>query len=102
LYSPEFAEAYVPLVIICIGQLVNASIGSVGSLLNMTGHEKDTTKSIFIGATVNVLLNLALTPVWGPIGAAIATTVTLIVWNMIMWQKVRSRIGIEPSPFVRR
>ena len=100
LYSPEFADSYVPLVIICFGQLINASFGSVGSLLNMTGHEKDTTKSIFVGATVNVLLNLLLTPTWGPIGAATATTVTLIVWNVIMWQKVRSRIGIEPTPFL--
>lgn len=101
LYSPEFSEAYIPLVIISIGQLFNASMGSVGSLLNMTGHEKDTTRSIFVGATVNVALNLALTPTWGPVGAAIATTVTLIVWNVIMWRKVRTRIGIEPSPFFR-
>jgi len=102
LFGPAFADAYVPLVIICVGQLFNSSIGSVGSLLNMTGHEKDTTRSIVIGATVNVVLNLALTPVWGTIGAAIATTVTLIVWNVIMWRKVRSRIGIEPSPFTWR
>lgn len=102
LYGERFAGAYWPLVIICVGQLVNASIGSVGSLLNMTGHERDTTKSIFIGASVNIVLNLALTPIWGIFGAAIATTATLIVWNFIMWRKVRARIGIEPSPFFRR
>lgn len=99
LYKPEFAAAFVPLVIICVGQLVNASIGSVASLLNMTGHERDTTKSIFIGATVNIALNLVLTPRWGIMGAATATTITLIVWNLIMWSKVRSRLGIEPSAF---
>jgi len=102
LYSPEFADAYVPLVIICAGQLVNAAFGSVGSLLNMTGHERETTKSIFIGATVNVVLNLLLTPTFGTIGAALATTATLIVWNVIMWSKVRTLVGIEPSPFFRR
>lgn len=101
LYSPEFADAYLPLVILCVGQLVNASAGSVGSLLNMTGHEKETTKSVFIGATVNLVLNLILTPLWGPIGAATATTVTLIVWNVIMWHKVRVLVGIESTPFFR-
>jgi O-antigen/teichoic acid export membrane protein len=89
------------LVILCVGQLVNASIGSVGSLLNMTGHERDTMMSVIVGASVNVVLNLVLTPQFGPIGAAIATTVTLIVWNLIMWHKVSTRIGISPSPFYR-
>jgi O-antigen/teichoic acid export membrane protein len=100
LFNPAFSDAYVPLVIICIGQLVNATIGSVGSLLNMTGHEKDTMTSVVIGATINVALNFALTPIWGPVGAAVATTITLITWNMILWYKVRKRIGIEPSPFM--
>lgn len=99
LYSPEFSAAFAPLLIICLGQLVNASMGSVGSLLNMTGHERETTKSIFIGASVNIALNLLLTPRFGVIGAATATTVTLIVWNVLMWRKVRRHVGIEPSPF---
>lgn len=101
LFSPAFAAAYVPLVIICIGQLVNSSIGSVGSLLNMTGHERDTMKSIMVGASINVVLNLVLTPRYGPIGAAVSTTVTLIIWNLTMWHKVHTRIGISPSPFHR-
>lgn len=99
LYSPEFEAAFAPLLIICVGQLVNASMGSVGSLLNMTGHERETTKSVFVGASVNIALNLLLTPKFGIIGAATATTVTLIVWNLIMWRKVRQHVGIEPSPF---
>ena len=64
-FGPEYESAYIPLVILCVGQLVNASMGSVGSLLNMTGHERDTTKSILIAAIVNVTLNLSLVPVWG-------------------------------------
>ncbi len=101
-FGPEFESAYIPLVILCVGQLVNASMGSVGNLLNMTGHERDTTKSILVAAIVNVALNLSLVPVWGIIGAAVATACTLIVWNVIMWHKVRTRIGIEPSLFFRR
>jgi len=101
-FGPAFQGAYVPLVILCAGQLVNASMGSVASLLNMTGHEHDTTKSIFTGAIVNVLLNVALTPVWGATGAAIATAATLVVWNLMMWRRVRTRLGIESSPFRRR
>jgi len=100
-FGAEFAAAYPALVVLCLGQLVNASFGSVGSLLNMTGYEKDTFQGIAIGAFVNVALNFALTPVWGIMGAAVATAVTLVVWNLVMWRKVRLRLGIEPSAFSR-
>ncbi len=101
-YGPAFESAYVPLVILCVGQLVNASMGSVAALLNMTGHERETTKSVLVGAVVNLLLNLSLVPVWGMTGAALATAVTLIVWNLIMWRKARLLTGIETSLLFRR
>lgn len=102
IYGPAFERAYLPLVILCTGQLVNASMGSVASLLNMTGHERDTTKSVLVGAVVNVTLNLSLVPLWGMTGAAVATATTLIVWNLIMWHKARVNLGIETSPIFRR
>jgi O-antigen/teichoic acid export membrane protein len=41
-FGTEYGPAYVPLVIMIIGQLVNSATGSVGYLLNMSGHERDT------------------------------------------------------------
>jgi O-antigen/teichoic acid export membrane protein len=102
IFGAEYVSAYLPLVILCAGQLVNASTGSVASLLNMTGHERDTTKSALAAAIANIVLNVTLTPVWGMTGSAIATAATLIIWNTLMWYRVRQRIGIEASPFVRR
>jgi O-antigen/teichoic acid export membrane protein len=102
IYGVAYEAAYLPLVILCLGQLFNASMGSVASLLNMTGHERDTTKSVLVGAMVNVTLNLALVPFWGMSGAATATAATLVVWNVLMWHKARTRLGIETSPFLRR
>jgi O-antigen/teichoic acid export membrane protein len=55
-FGGEYRGAYIPLVILSVGQLINASMGSVANLLNMTGHERDTTRSIFIGAVVNLTL----------------------------------------------
>jgi O-antigen/teichoic acid export membrane protein len=100
-YGPQYQGAYVPLVILCIGQLVNASMGSVAAVLNMTGHERETSKSVLIGAIVNITLNLTLVPIWGNIGAATATAMTLVVWNLIMWHKARVLTEIETSPIFR-
>ena len=102
IYGAAYEAAYVPLVILCFGQLFNASMGSVASLLNMTGHERDTTRSVLVGAVVNITLNVTLVPNWGMTGAAIATATTLIVWNVIMWHMARTRLGIETSPLLRR
>ena len=100
-FGPEFTDAYVPLVILAIGQLVSVSAGSVASLLNMTGHERDTMNGLMIAATLNLALNFALTPFWGATGAAVATAVTLIVWNMLLLRKVHQRTGIHASAFFR-
>lgn len=101
-FGDKYQAAYLPLVILCVGQLVNAAMGSVGSLLNMTGHERDATMGFFVGAVVNVLLNFSLVPLWGMTGAAVATAATLIVWNLIMWRQVYVRTGIEASGLFRR
>jgi O-antigen/teichoic acid export membrane protein len=100
-FGAQYVAAYVPLVIIAFGQLVNVTMGSVASLLNMTGHERDTSRIVFLGALVNVTLNFSLTPLWGMTGAAVATASGLITWNLIMRRQVRKRTGIEPSPLFR-
>ncbi len=101
-FGHEYAAAYTPLVILAVGQTINSATGSVASLLNMTGHERDTTRIILVAAILNVTLNVLLTPKLGMTGAAIATAATLVVWNVVMWFAVRRRIGIHASPFMRR
>jgi O-antigen/teichoic acid export membrane protein len=101
-FGERFEAAYVPLVILSIGQLVNSSMGAVANVLNMTGHERDTTRIILIGAALNVTLNLTLTPLLGMTGAATATAGGLIVWNLLMWRQAWRRTGIETSPIFRR
>jgi O-antigen/teichoic acid export membrane protein len=101
-FGPQYAGAYWPLVILSVGQLVNASTGAVANVLNMTGHERDTTRIILVGAVLNVALNFMLTPVLGMIGAAVATASGLITWNLLMWHRAYKRTGIDTSPLVRR
>lgn len=98
-FGRDFSSAYLPLVILALGQLVNAAMGSVGFLLNMTGHEKDVTVGIVIAAVVNILLNAALIPVFGMTGAASATAISLAVWNIFLWHRVRLRLNINSTAF---
>lgn len=94
-YGESYQNAYLPLVILAVGQGVNALMGSVGLLLNMTGHQNDVTKAVFIAMLLNLLLHALLVPSMGGVGAAIAMTVMLITWNLILWYKVKQRLDIK-------
>ena len=98
-FGKEFITAYIPLLILLIGQLVNSAAGSVGFLLNMTGYEKDTARGMTLAAGINIMLNFSLIPPLGPKGAAIATAVSMITWNVILWWFVRKRLGINSLAF---
>ena len=95
--GPAFAAGATSLKILALGQLVNAGMGSVGLLLQMTGHERDTLRNVAVAAGGNVALNLALIPAFGTAGAATATALTFVLWNGLLWRAVHRRLGIESS-----
>lgn len=97
LFGEEFASGGVALAILCFGQLLNAGMGAVGSLLNMTGLERRSAEAVAVAAIANVLLNLWLIPVWGINGASLATTISLFVWNLYMGFFVVKKLKIDPT-----
>lgn len=99
LFGDEFVGAYWPLLILALGQLANAGFGPTGMLLNMTGFERDVTRAVAVAAGLNVALNLVLIPFFGVVGAAIATSTSLVFWNVWLWLVVRWRLGIRCSAF---
>ena len=100
-FGPEFTASYAPLAILSFGQLVSATMGSVGFLLNMTGHEKDVAKVLVITSIMNVILNALLIPAFQLVGAACATAITLASWNIALSVIVKKRIGIDSSIITR-
>lgn len=96
-FGSEFTQSHTPMAILAAGQLVNATMGSVGFLLNMTGHEKDVARTLLITAGLNILLNLFLIPLFGMAGAASATAASLVLWNIMLYKAVKKRIGINST-----
>jgi O-antigen/teichoic acid export membrane protein len=85
------------LLILCLGQLINIFFGSVGVLLMMSGNEKFSILSLGVSVVFNVVLNVILIPAYGILGAAIATSGTLIVWNFLMYFFVRRKLHIRTT-----
>lgn len=99
-FGVGFAAAYAPLIILLLGQMVNALTGSVGVLLNMTGHERDAAWGIGIAVATNLLLHIILVPSQGMIGAAVAMAASMVTWNVLLWWLVRQRLGLNSLAFV--
>ena len=78
-FGPEFSAGYAALVILSVGQVVNAAMGSVGTLLQMAGHERDVAIGLAVSITGNFVVNLVLIPLWGVNGAALGATCNLIL-----------------------
>jgi O-antigen/teichoic acid export membrane protein len=99
-FGLSYQDAYFPLLILLTGQLFNSGVGSVGNLLNMTGHEMDSARAMGISALFNVALNLLLLPKWQVLGSSLATTLSLTFWNVLLWWVVWKKLKINSLAFV--
>ena len=59
----------------------------------MTGKQLVFMKVLFAGAILNVMLNYFLIPIWGINGAAIASMISIIFWNLSMVIFINRKYG---------
>ncbi len=96
-FGQEYAAADLALGIVAVGQLANAAFGSVGTLLIMTGHQRQAALGVGIGAVANAVLTFLLVPLWGVLGAAVAAAASLILWNVLLAVLARRAIGMTST-----
>ena len=96
-FGDEYRIAAVSLQILVVGQCINVFFGSVGTLLNMTGFEKESSRGMIIAIIINIALNLILIPAFGLNGAALSSMLSIFFWNFILRHYVKTRVGIESS-----
>jgi O-antigen/teichoic acid export membrane protein len=99
LFGEEFKSGYQSLLILIVGQLVNALSGSVGYIMVMTGKQKQAGIVFAVSAALNIILNLILIPLFGIAGAAVATAVSMILWNVTLVVYIRNRLYLNSTIF---
>ena len=95
IFGEEFKVGAVALMILTLGQFVNAAAGSVGYILQMTGHQKFYQNVVLIGTVLNIVLNWLLIPIYGVVGASIATSITVIFGNVLSSIFIRRNMKIK-------
>ena len=96
LFGHDFEAGWPLLVIGTCGQMVNCGVGSVGSLLWMSGHERRLFRVQIVMGAVMVLLCFKLVPAWGALGAVIAAAITNVGMNLGNLLQVRNVLKLSP------
>lgn len=99
LFGEGFPLGYTSLIILSLAHLINIALGPVGLVAVMTKYEKNALKATVIRFLVNVIFVATLVPIYGINGAAIAIAVSMLLWNLYLWNFCKRKIGIDPSIF---
>lgn len=95
-FGNGYDKASFALIILALGQLLNAITGSVGYLLSMTGHEKNMRNNSVVSALFMIVLSFTLIKFYGVNGAAIATAFSVALNNFLNLYSVNKHVGVNP------
>lgn len=93
LFGPVYADAYLPMMILAFGVLLQSFTAAAKFCMAMTGGQKQ--MSIVLVATLglNLVLNLALVPPFGIVGAATATVLATLVSIIALLILIKRQMG---------
>lgn len=99
IFGSHFGSAYVVLLVMASGFLVNTVAGPTGALLEMSGGQN--VYSLLLVAFNGVSLGLMPVAVgaWGDVGAAVCVAFASAGWNVVAWIYCRRAYGIDPTMF---
>ncbi len=83
IYGSAYAGAGPPLIILATGQLFSLFCVPASTLLWMGGGERAQALINLLGSVSNLGLCVALIPVWGATGAALATSASLAITSLL-------------------
>lgn len=101
LLGADYAMSYPLAIVLSVGTALNAVFGGTTMLLNMTNREKISSTYALSAALANIALNLVLIPLFGGMGAALATVVTTAAMHGMAWRRLRRDLGLRTDAFAR-
>lgn len=96
IFGKEFLDGKNVLVLLGLAHLINAVTSGSRVVLIMSGREKLEFLNTFLIVISNIILNIILIPIYGIIGAAMATGLSIIALNLLRLIEVKKLLGIFP------
>ena len=95
LYGERYASSAVILALLSFAYYFNAALGQNGLTLKVFGKVRYIVVINVLAVFINLAVNLLLIPRYGALGAAIGTTATLILHNVLKQAGLRFGTGIN-------
>ena len=93
-FGSQFLVADQCLYILILGQASCLFCGSVGNVLQMTGGEKIFQRILVVAFLINLILNILLIPNYGIEGAAFASCLSMVFWNIASVISIKRKYGV--------
>jgi O-antigen/teichoic acid export membrane protein len=100
-FGPGVEDGVTALRLLLLGQMLVASTGSQLYVMTMTGHERSAAALLIVTAAVNAIASAVLIRLFGLTGAAIAASLTLVIWNIAMALFLWRRLQLLPGVLAR-
>jgi O-antigen/teichoic acid export membrane protein len=96
-FAPGLEDGVPALRILLLGQMLAAGAGSQLCVMTMTGHERSAAALLVACAVGNGIASAVLIGLFGLTGAAIATSSSLVIWNVAMALFLWRRLHLLPG-----
>jgi O-antigen/teichoic acid export membrane protein len=91
-FNPTYADKAHILIIMSIGPLLNSMFGPLGVVLQNSGYDHFYARGIILANIVAIAALFVGLSLFGMTGAAWASTLQMLLWNIALWVLVR-RVG---------
>jgi O-antigen/teichoic acid export membrane protein len=96
LWRPEYVAGIPALYILLFGQVVFVILAPTARLLPMAGYSRVNFLNGLGALILDFFLQRVLIPRWGMVGAATATTLTLVAWSLGRLATMRAILRLNP------
>jgi O-antigen/teichoic acid export membrane protein len=95
-FGPAFSRGAGALTVLALGWLVHSFFGTTGTILTMSGRTKLHLANFSFLLLCNIFLNYVLIPSYGILGAALATSASLLLIDLVTSWQVYYVLKIHP------
>jgi O-antigen/teichoic acid export membrane protein len=96
IFGDDFTTGVASMMILAIGTLAYTATGFGANILDMTDHPKVNTTNSVLMVFITIALNLVLIPQWGVVGAATASSLSMVMVNVLCLIEVWALLGMQP------
>lgn len=99
LINIDFTNARLPMVIMCIGYIVQAAFGRPYDILCAADKPAAAAKASAITFVISIFMIVAIVPLWGAVGASTVTAFSVIAHSILLCYIVRAQTGHRSDVF---